>query len=43
VVDNNHAVRCHLYEDGEPWNAAPPVFRTSSPEAGNQQPKGGNA
>ena len=42
-VENNHAVRCHLYEDGEPWNPAPPMLRKSSPEANDNQPKGGNA
>ena len=43
VLENNHAVRCHLYEDGEPRNAAPPAVQKSSPEAGDKQRKeGGN-
>jgi oligopeptide/dipeptide ABC transporter ATP-binding protein len=43
VADGQHAVRCHLYGDGEPWNPASPELRTASPEAGVHQPKGGNA
>jgi hypothetical protein len=43
VVENHHAVRCHLYDDGEPWNPAPPMLRKSSPEAADNQPKGGKA
>jgi len=26
LVESNHAVRCHLYTGGEPWNPPPPVI-----------------
>ncbi len=40
VVESNHLVRCHLYNDAEVWNSDLPGPRK---EAGSNSTKGGNA
>jgi oligopeptide/dipeptide ABC transporter ATP-binding protein len=40
VVENNHLVRCHLYDDAEVWNSDLPAPLT---RAGSNSTKGGNA